>query len=1737
MGVPGRIRGVCALALALAWPTFAGGEPRDVVFDCPCRAEWTAGVGDEGRLTLEFGVRSHRATESGEIRLVSQRPGELPPSSSIRFYEWRSGVASAPSVGPVAGGVRLSGERRELRSVMPASGEAILVLMLEKVGSRAHQADPDPEWRVRDAIALWPAPAAADGRTEFVDILTDTDGDGVGDVNERLAGTSPTDEASRPEAPSTIDVLAIFDASFRSRYGGYPETRIHHMMTLTGALFADNGTNIRLRTVGLSEVALGEGGRPVEADRAEQKERHGADLSLMFHGCEVPDHCSGRSGWASGGGVELGGYWEGGRGRAATVVWSASALTAAHELGHNLGLAHSNRQGEVHGTFRWSRGHYIDLSRGTIMSYGAKILGGVFSDPGADCLGVPCGVPAEEPEGADAVRSLDLMRWQAAAHRASKPDTDGDGIVDAGDALPDDPREYVDADGDGIGDFADGDDDNDGVPDGEDAFPVDPEEWADADRDGIGDNADESVANLDPFRDPALRAAVEAALDKAPGDPITEADLLTLTRLTGPWRAGIVDLTGLELAANLEYLQLDGNNVEDLSPLADLSKLGILRLRDNAVSDLAPLADLPALWRLEVAGNLVSDLSPLADLPVLRNLDVSSNPVLDFMPLAQLSSLRFLIAVELGIADLAILSRLVELVGLWVSNNPVADLSALRQLTQLQSLYLDGTNVTDLSPLRQLAKLESLSVADTYVTDLSPLSALDLLTLDVSRTAMGLDDVLALPNSRQLVSLTMVELGIEDEDLGALSEFGQLDRLNLAANRISDLSPLGALRGLRNLNLTRNLISDIGPLVRQEIWDLEYGNTSLFAWDNPLEDASLREHIPKLQTWGLSVKVSPSPAVAFPDPVLRRLVSGSIAGGSVRLDSPITEATIRRLRRLDGFRAGVSDLTGLESAADLRHVFLGSNSVSDLSPLGVLHELAGLDLSDNRISDLSPLVGNPAFGNGDWVTLDGNPLSEESLNVHVPALLDRGVEVRVDNVGLALVAGGGPLRYETEAYFETRLGSGFSVSASSDDPSRASAEMADGVLVVTPGAGGGTATVRVAAVGADGAAATLSFAVSVGFARRAPLIPSASDVLGREGFVRVVNRGPAAEFEVVAVDDTGVRAPALTLGIGAGETVQFNSWDLETGNAGKGLRGASGRGAGDWRLEFRGPLQFDVLAYVRTPDGFRSAMHDTAPRTATGDHRVPIFNPAGGANPVSALRLINFGATDAEATVSGTDDRGETPGGTVRVAVPASSSLTLTAAQLEAGGAGLSGRLGDGAGRWRLRVVSDGDLAVMSLLSSSEGHLTNLSTAAPAPSEDDGVHHVPLFPSALDALGRQGLVRVINRSARRGEVRIRAFDDAGWTYEPLTLTLDAGRVGHFNSDDLERGNERSGLQGRTGPGTGDWRLELSSELDIEVLAYIESPSGFLTSMHDRVEGSGQRYEVVTFNAGSNASQVSRLRIVNPGSVPADVSVAGVDDAGDASEGAVRIEVPAGAARTLTSADLESGHGVRGRLGDGTGSWRLTVHSEQPILVMSLLSSPTGILTNVSTRPNGTAGGDAADSGEWNRIPGFPDGANPGDRAYTVGTAIDTLTLAEATGGNGTLTYSLSPGVPGLTFDTGTRQLAGAPGTPGAYSMTYTVTDEDGDTDSLEFAIEVRDEAGSFGVCQVGMTLSSGQSCTYPGTMDAFSVNARGRGSFLDRLAGIRIRIDNETINGRVYDFLASHQGDGVWRIDRVAGKM
>ena len=112
------------------------------------------------------------------------------------------------------------------------------------------------------------------------------------------------------------------------------------------------------------------------------------------------------------------------------------------------------------------------------------------------------------------------------------------------------------------------------------------------------------------------------------------------------------------------------------------------------------------------------------------------------------------------------------------------------------------------------------------------------------------------------------------------------------------------------------------------------------------------------------------------------------------------------------------------------------------------------------------------------------------------------------------------------------------------------------------------------------------------------LFPSAADPDGRQGFVRVVSRSDGdGKVTVRASDGTDADYEALTLALKAGQAAQFNSDDLELGNAAKGLTGSTGPGSGDWTLALSGEgIEFDAYAYVRSRrDGFLAPMGAAAP--------------------------------------------------------------------------------------------------------------------------------------------------------------------------------------------------------------------------------------------------------------------------------------------------------------------------------------------------------------------------------------------------------------------------------------------------------------------------------------------------------------------------------------------------------------
>ncbi len=214
--------------------------------------------------------------------------------------------------------------------------------------------------------------------------------------------------------------------------------------------------------------------------------------------------------------------------------------------------------------------------------------------------------------------------------------------------------------------------------------------------------------------DANLRATIETARGKAPGESITGADMAMLPKLDAR-NTGISDLTGLEHATNLTELLIgaevvdnswiNSNWVSDLSPLVDLTNLTRLGLRENTISDISALGGLTNLTWLDLWENNIKDISALQGLTNLTELRLGGNKITDISPVAGFINLETLLLRDNNISDISAISGLTNLTRLGLAHNNISDLSPLARLTNLATLGLHGNRISDLSPLAGLTNL------------------------------------------------------------------------------------------------------------------------------------------------------------------------------------------------------------------------------------------------------------------------------------------------------------------------------------------------------------------------------------------------------------------------------------------------------------------------------------------------------------------------------------------------------------------------------------------------------------------------------------------------------------------------------------------------------------------------------------------------------------------------------------------------------------------------------------------------------------------------------------------------------------------------------------------------------------------------------------------------------------------------------------------------------------------------
>ena len=380
--------------------------------------------------------------------------------------------------------------------------------------------------------------------------------------------------------------------------------------------------------------------------------------------------------------------------------------------------------------------------------------------------------------------------------------------------------------------------------------------------------------------DRTLAAAVRRYLELRPTDPINWKALGEFFDTSG----SIKSLKGLELATNLERLELHNSPIDDLTPLANLKKLREITIWDSKLNDLTPLAGLIQLEFLAIqnfrARNQISDLTPLSGLIQLYYLYTSDNEISDLTPLTGLTNLVYLGLNVNQISDITPLAGLTQLRSIAIGVNQISDITPLAGLTQLDSLAINGNQISDITPLARLTELEFLHFANNESSDLTPLTRLTNLAV----LGLGGNQINNITPLAGLTNLAVLDLGGNQiNDITPLAGLTQLRGLGLGTNHIQDLSPLAGLTELQALFLARNQISNITPLTGlTELECLDLG-------ENQIADADRLKTLPKLTK--LRLGGNPSDYYHFVTPTPSNIINYVIPQGVRSAKDPKQETS------------------------------------------------------------------------------------------------------------------------------------------------------------------------------------------------------------------------------------------------------------------------------------------------------------------------------------------------------------------------------------------------------------------------------------------------------------------------------------------------------------------------------------------------------------------------------------------------------------------------------------------------------------------------------------------------------------------------------------------------------------------------------------------------------------------------------------------------------------------------------
>lgn len=168
------------------------------------------------------------------------------------------------------------------------------------------------------------------------------------------------------------------------------------------------------------------------------------------------------------------------------------------------------------------------------------------------------------------------------------------------------------------------------------------------------------------------------------------------------WPVQIYDISFLNSMNDLEELTIGGFpcKIEDWSPINNCSKLSSVFAWNVGLSNLEPFENLRRLKRLELQENNIYDITGIKKLSLLESISIWGDDLHDITPIKYAVNLKQIKIFSTGINDISPLSSLnnLETLILYGCIN-VSDISSLQHCENLRYLDISNTSVKDYSML------------------------------------------------------------------------------------------------------------------------------------------------------------------------------------------------------------------------------------------------------------------------------------------------------------------------------------------------------------------------------------------------------------------------------------------------------------------------------------------------------------------------------------------------------------------------------------------------------------------------------------------------------------------------------------------------------------------------------------------------------------------------------------------------------------------------------------------------------------------------------------------------------------------------------------------------------------------------------------------------------------------------------------------------------------------------------